>query len=135
MSILVVGSVAYDSVETPFGKAENVLGGSASYFSAAASFFTPVNMVAVVGKDFKFDDLSFIKDRGADISGIKSEEGETFRWGGRYHYNMNERDTLYTHLNVFENFDPEIPETYKDSKYLYNNPGLARRLNPSVSLI
>lgn len=119
MSILVVGSVAYDSVETPFGKAKDILGGSASYFSAAASFFAPVNIVAVVGKDFRFNEFDFIVKRGVNIDGIKIENGETFKWGGRYHYDMNKRDTLYTHLNVFESFDPVIPETYQNSEYVF----------------
>ena len=119
MSILVVGSVAYDSVETPFGKVKDILGGSASYFSAAATFFAPVNIVAVVGKDFSFSEFDFIIERGANTDGIKIEDGETFKWGGRYHYNMNNRDTLYTHLNVFENFDPVIPDAYKNSEFVF----------------
>jgi len=119
MSILVVGSVVYDSVETPFGKVKDVLGGSASYFSAAALFFTTVKMVAVVGKDFNFDEFEFLKEKGLDMEGVKIEEGKTFRWGGRYHKNMNYRDTLYTYLNVFENFSPEIPKTYADTKFVF----------------
>jgi len=119
MSILVVGSVAYDSVETPFGKVTNALGGSALYFSSAAHFFSPVKIVAVVGKDFEFDKINFLKEKNVDFDGLLIEEGKTFRWGGRYHPEMNLRDTLYTELNVFENFNPIIPEHYKSSKYIF----------------
>ncbi len=119
MSVLVVGSVAYDSVETPFGKADNALGGSAVYFSAAASFFSPVRLVAVVGEDFNMSDLDFLVDRNVDLSGLRIEPGQTFRWGGKYLYDLNTRETLYTHLNVFENFAPELPAQYRDSNYIF----------------
>jgi sugar/nucleoside kinase (ribokinase family) len=110
MSLLVVGSIAYDDIETPFGKANNSPGGSALYFSAAASLFIPVNVVGVVGDDFKFSDIEFLSKRKVDFGGIKKESGKTFRWGGKYQKNMNLRDTLYTNLNVFENFNPIIPD-------------------------
>ena len=104
MSLLVVGSVALDSVETPFGLKEEVLGGSASYFSTAASFFTPVQMVAVVGEDFPPAHLEFLDKRGVDISGVSHEKGRTFRWKGRYGWQLNEAETLDTQLNVFQSF-------------------------------
>ncbi len=119
MSILVVGSIAYDSVETPYGKAENALGGSGLYFSAAASLFSPVNVVGVIGSDFDTNALDFLIKRNVNFDGLYTESGETFRWGGRYHSNMNQRDTLYTYLNVFENFQPVIPNQYKNSKYVF----------------
>ena len=119
MSILVVGSIALDTVETPYGKVKDSPGGSALYFSAAASFFAPVNMVGVVGEDFDFSLIDFLKTRQVDFSGLKVEKGETFRWGGRYHDNMNSRDTLFTYLNVFETFNPVIPENYRNSKFVF----------------
>jgi len=118
MSVLVVGSVAYDSVETPTAKVEDALGGSAMFFSAAASFFAPVRLVAVVGDDFG-DELAFLEQRGIDLRGLIREKGKTFRWGGRYLQNMNDRETLYTHLNVFETFNPVIPKEYQDSEYVF----------------
>ncbi len=119
MSILVVGSIALDSVETPFGVAEDSPGGSALYFSSAASYFAPVNVVGVVGQDFQFNIIDFLKERNVDLGGVYVENGETFRWGGKYHENMNIRDTLYTHLNVFENFKPDIPTSYQNSKFVF----------------
>lgn len=119
MSILVVGSVAYDSVETPAGKVDDALGGSALYFSAAAHFFAPVNVVGVVGKDFAFADIEFLKQHEVDMDGLVVEDGETFRWGGKYHPNLDDRDTLYTYLNVFENFKPVIPENYRKSRFVF----------------
>jgi len=119
MSILVVGSVALDTVETQYGSVDNSPGGSALYFSAAASFFAPVNVVGVVGSDFNFSDIEFLKFRNVDLSGLYMEEGKTFRWGGRYHVDVNKRDTLFTDLNVFQNFKPNIPESYRDSKYIF----------------
>lgn len=119
MSILVVGSVAYDSVETPSGKATDVLGGSALYFSAAARFFSPVNVVGVVGKDFEFAKINFLKQQNVDLEGVAVDEGETFRWGGKYHPNLDDRDTLYTYLNVFESFRPVIPRNYRASKFVF----------------
>lgn len=119
MSILVVGSIAYDSIETPTGKMDDALGGSTIYFSAAASLFTDVNIVGVIGTDFNHDDISFLKNRRVDFEGMTVEEGKTFRWGGKYHKNMNQRDTLFTDLNVFETFDPTIPEAYKSSDYVF----------------
>ena len=117
MSILVVGSVAFDSIETPFGKVDDVLGGSATYFSTSASFFTDVNLVAVVGEDFPDEHRQMLVDRGIDLAGLKTAPGETFRWKGRYGFDLNEAHTLDTQLNVFETFKPEIPNSYKDAEY------------------
>ncbi|MGE5397912.1 MAG: PfkB family carbohydrate kinase [Chitinophagales bacterium] len=119
MSILVVGSVALDSVETPFGKADDILGGSATYFSTSASFFTDVNLVAVVGDDFPEEHIEFLKTKSIDTKGLVREKGNTFRWKGSYSYDMNEAHTLETHLNVFEKFRPLIPEEYTSSEYVF----------------
>jgi len=119
VSILVVGSIAYDSVETPFGKRENALGGSTIYFSSAAGIFAPVNIVGVVGDDFNHEDIAFLEDRQVNFDGMHRAEGKTFRWGGKYHANMNKRDTLFTDLNVFESFKPEIPRSHRDPRYLF----------------
>ncbi|MCK5306250.1 MAG: bifunctional hydroxymethylpyrimidine kinase/phosphomethylpyrimidine kinase [Candidatus Omnitrophica bacterium] len=119
MSLLVVGSVAYDSVETPFGKRSNVLGGSALFFSLAAGFFCPVNLVAVVGKDFCKKDIDFLKRKKINLNGLEIAEGKTFRWKGRYSADFNNRETIFTHLNVFENFNPILPEQYKKSGYVF----------------
>jgi len=119
MSILVVGSVALDSVETPLGKVKDALGGSATYFSASASYFTNVNVVAVVGDDFPFGEIDFLKDRGVNFDGLIKKQGKTFRWGGKYNFDLNQRETLFTHLNVFESFDPVLPEHYRDIPYVF----------------
>lgn len=119
MSILVVGSVALDDVETPHGSVKNSLGGSALYFGAAAGMFTSVDLVGVVGEDFDLRAIEFLKNRGVDFRGLTVEPGETFRWGGRYHADINKRDTLYTYLNVFENFQPAIPEHYRSDPLVF----------------
>jgi sugar/nucleoside kinase (ribokinase family) len=119
MSILCVGSVALDSVETPFGSAERVLGGSAVYFSAAATVFNPVQVVGVVGDDYPLADLSFLRERGADLSGIEEAPGESFFWSGRYHYDLNTRDTLETRLGVFADFQPKIPAGFRDARLVF----------------
>lgn len=119
LAILVVGSVALDSVETPFGKVEEAVGGSATFFSASASYFSPVNLVAVVGRDYPMDQIEFLKKRGVDFGGLQVVDGETFRWAGRYNYDLNRRDTIYTHLNVFQDFRPVIPEAYRDARYVF----------------
>lgn len=119
MSLLVVGSVAFDTVKTPFGVAEEVLGGSATYFSTAASYFTDVRMVAVVGDDFPEKHISFLKSRNVDVSGLQRSPGRTFRWRGEYGYDLSEAHTLETSLNVFETFRPEIPEKYKTSDVVF----------------
>ena len=119
MSLLVVGSMAYDSVETPFDKRDNALGGSAMFFSTAASYFSPVNLVAVVGTDFDQSDIDFLREKNVDLNGLTVEEGDTFRWGGKYLDNMIDRETLFTKLGVFEHFKPELPESYQQSDYIF----------------
>lgn len=119
MSILCVGSIALDSIETPFGRADRVLGGSGVYFTAAATLFSPVQLVGVVGDDYPLDDLAFLAERGADLSGIEQASGESFFWAGRYHYDLNTRDTLETRLGVFADFEPKIPESFRDARYVF----------------
>ncbi len=119
MSILVVGSIAFDNITTPSGTAENVLGGSGTYFALAASYFTDVRVVAVVGEDFTAEHESVLKKRGVDTRGIEHAKGKTFRWGGKYLDNLNDAKTDFTELNVFEKFQPRIPAEYKDSKFLF----------------
>ncbi len=119
MSILVVGSLALDSIETPFGKVHEVLGGSAVYFSVAARFFSDVSVVGVVGSDFPEEHITFLRDRGIDLGGLHQQEGKTFRWVGRYGYNLNEAQTLDTQLNVFETFRPNIPLQYRHAEYVF----------------
>jgi sugar/nucleoside kinase (ribokinase family) len=127
LKIVVVGSMAFDTVETPFGRAEEVIGGSACFFALAASFFAPVRIVAVVGEDFPKAELDFLRSRGIDLAGVEVVPGRTFRWAGRYHEDMNLRDTLDLQLNVFADFEPKLPEAYRDSDvcFLGNiQPGL-----------
>ena len=119
MDILVVGSVAFDTVETPFGRGDEVLGGSATYFSTSASFMTGVQLVAVVGEDFPEEPKDFLESRGIDLAGLQTRPGETFRWKGRYGYDLNEAHTLETHLNVFESFHPKLPEAFCTAKYVF----------------
>jgi sugar/nucleoside kinase (ribokinase family) len=119
MSLLAVGSVALDSVETPFGRREEVLGGSATYFSTCASFFGPVRLVAVVGEDFPDEHVTFLRERGVDLSGLARRPGRTFRWTGRYEFDLNQAHTLDTQLNVFADFRPELPEAYRDSTHVF----------------
>ena len=135
MNILVVGSIAYDTVKTPFGEVEEVLGGSASYFSVAASFFTTVRLVAAVGEDFRAEDRTVLERREIDLSGLRTEKGKTFRWSGEYGYNLNEAHTLATALNVFEHFQPKLPDSYSDSElvFLANiDPDLQRQVLEQV---
>src|SRR5436853_1516673 len=119
MSVLVVGSVALDSVETPFGKADDVLGGSATFFSASASLLTDVSVVGVVGSDYPIDKLEPLKKRGVDFSGLERAEGNSFRWRGRYRHDLNSAETLETHLGVFSHFSPKIPEKLKSCPYVF----------------
>lgn len=119
MTLLAVGSMAIDSVKTPFGERQESIGGSATYFSVSASFFTKVSLVAVIGDDFPSTELEFLKSRDVDLSGVEKTEGKTFRWKGEYHEDMNVAHTLDTQLNVFENFKPEIPSTLKNIDYLF----------------
>lgn len=119
MSLLVVGSVAFDSIKTPHGEAEGVLGGSATYFALTASYFAPVGVVAVVGEDFGADDLSVFTSRSIDIQGLERAKGKTFRWRGAYDGDMSEARTLETQLNVFEHFTPKIPAAYLGSEFVF----------------
>jgi sugar/nucleoside kinase (ribokinase family) len=119
MSIVAVGSIAFDSIATPSGRAENILGGSCTYFSLAASYFTDVRIVAVVGEDFTSEHEDVFRKRKIDTRGIEHANGQTFRWGGQYLENLNEAKTDFTELNVFEKFQPRIPREYMDSKFLF----------------
>lgn len=119
MSLLVVGTVALDSVKTPFGTVDNALGGSATYFSTSASYFTDVRLVAVVGEDFPKEHINFLKSKNVDIRGLEVQKGETFRWKGEYGYDLNEAHTLATHLNVLSTFKPKIADDYKDSDVVF----------------
>lgn len=119
IKLLVAGTVAYDSIETPFGKADNVLGGSALHFTNAASFFTDVGIVATVGSDFDMEGISFLRERSVDMSGIEVDHGKTFRWEGRYGYDLNQAITLKTELNVIETFKPKVPKDYRSAEFLF----------------
>ncbi|MEP7380072.1 MAG: PfkB family carbohydrate kinase [Gemmatimonadota bacterium] len=119
MSVLVVGSVALDSVETPFGKAEEVLGGSGTFFSASASHLTSVQLVGVVGSDFPVKKLAPLAARGVDLSGVEHGEGESFRWRGRYRHDLNSAETLETRLGVFSHFRPKIPEQFRRAPFVF----------------
>jgi sugar/nucleoside kinase (ribokinase family) len=119
MSVLVVGSVALDSVETPFGKAEDVLGGSANYFSASAAHQTPVQLVGVVGSDYPVEKLEPLRARGVDFAGLERAEGESFRWRGRYRHDLNSAETLETRLGVFSHFRPKLPDQFKSAEYVF----------------
>ncbi|HEX5178451.1 MAG TPA: PfkB family carbohydrate kinase [Gemmatimonadaceae bacterium] len=119
MTVLVVGSIALDSVETPFGRAENVLGGSAVFFAASASLLTDVQMVGVVGSDYPVDQLDVLAERGVDLTGIERAQGESFRWRGRYRHDLNTAETLETRLGVFSHFRPKIPEAFRDAPFVF----------------
>lgn len=119
MSLLVVGSVALDTVETPFGRAEDVLGGSATFFSAAASLFCPVQLVGVIGEDYPTDGLQFLADRGVNLEGLEKAAGESFRWAGVYSYDLNSRETLDTRLGVFADFAPRIPTSFRTADWVF----------------
>jgi sugar/nucleoside kinase (ribokinase family) len=119
MSILAVGSVAFDTIKTPFGQAEGIVGGSLTYFAIAASFFADVNLVAVVGEDFSEEHLAVFANRRIDLQGLQRAPGKTFRWGGEYSFNLNSRETLFTELNVFESFQPQLPEAYRQADIVY----------------
>src|ERR1700726_1552706 len=119
MSLLVVGSVAFDAVETPHGKVDRMLGGAATYFSVAASYFTHVNLVGIVGTDFTTKDESVFRGRRIDTQGLERADGKTFFWAGKYSENMNERTTLATELNVFAEFKPKLPAAYLTSTHIF----------------
>ncbi len=131
MSLLAVGTVAFDDIETPFGHAEMAIGGAATYITLAASFFTEnINLVSVIGDDFPEEELNFMRSRGINTDGLQVKSGEkSFFWAGRYHYDMNERDTLDTQLNVLAEFDPQLPETYRKPQFV-----MLGNLTPSVQM-
>jgi len=129
MDLVVVGSVGLDDVETPSGKVERALGGSAIYFSLTASLLTRVGFVGVVGEDFPDDGIELLQTSGVDIRGLERAPGKTFRWSGRYHADLNRRDTLLTELNCFEHFQPKLPADYREAKYLFLG-----NIHPSLQL-
>ena len=131
MSLLTVGTVAFDSIETPYGKADRVVGGACTYISLSASYFTKdINLVSVVGDDFPDAELKYMKKKGINLEGLQIKEGEkSFFWAGKYHDNMNQRYTLATELNVLADFNPVLPESYKDSKYL-----MLGNLTPAIQM-
>jgi len=119
MSLLVVGSIALDTVETPFGRVDDAVGGTAVYCGVGASYFTSVRLVGVAGQDFPETELDVLRQRGIDLKGVEIKSGESFRWGGKYGLDLNTRETLFTHLNVFEAFKPSLPDRYRDTPYVF----------------
>jgi sugar/nucleoside kinase (ribokinase family) len=119
VGILAVGSVAFDTIKTPFGQADDIVGGSLTYFALAASYFTDVSLVAVVGEDFGEEHLAIFANRRIDLQGLQRAPGKTFRWGGEYSFNLNSRETLFTELNVFESFQPELRATHRQADLVY----------------
>ncbi|MFP6583942.1 MAG: PfkB family carbohydrate kinase [Candidatus Hydrogenedentota bacterium] len=129
MSVTVVGSVALDTVDTPSGENIEGLGGAATFFSLAASNFTDVNLVGVIGTDFPEEHIELLRSKGINLEGLEQVEGKTFRWKGHYHDNLNVRDTLETHLNVFETFEPKLPDIAKNAPYLFLG-----NIHPSIQM-
>src|SRR5215471_14848682 len=119
MTILAVGSIAFDTIKTPFGEVNDMLGGSLTYFALSASFFTDVNLVAVVGDDFGDAQLATFKGRRIDLQGLEHANGKTFRWGGEYSFNLNSRETLFTDLNVFDGFRPKLPDSFRAANIVF----------------
>ena len=131
MSLLVVGSVAFDGIETPFGKTDRTLGGAATYFALAASLLSPVRLVAVVGEDFNHEHEALLRSRRIDLAGLERSAGRSFFWAGRYSDDLRHRETLLTELNVFASFQPKLPESYRDSRFVFLgniDPSLQRRV-------
>lgn len=136
MSLVVVGSLAYDAVETPHGKIDRMLGGACTYISLAASFFTPVSIVGVVGADFAEEDVKLLTSKGINVEGMERVPGKTFFWSGVYSQDMNERTTLVTDLNVFADFDPKLPASYRGKPYLFLGniqPGLQKNIRGQMN--
>jgi sugar/nucleoside kinase (ribokinase family) len=136
MSLVVVGSVAYDGIETPHGKVDRILGGAATYIALAASYFTKPQLVAIVGDDFAQEDVDFLTAHGLDLEGVQRVPGKSFFWAGVYSHDMNERTTLVTELNVFADFDPQLPAAYRDMPYLLLGniqPALQRSVRAQMS--
>jgi cytidine kinase len=120
MSLLVIGTVAYDSIESPYGNAPDTLGGSGTYFASSASFYTPTQVVGVVGADFDLQELDYLRAQGVDFEGLEVDaDGKTFRWGGKYMEDVNQRETLFTDLNVLETFSPKLPESYRQTDIVF----------------
>src|SRR5690242_19787071 len=119
VALLVVGSVAYDGIESPYGRVERTLGGAATYFAVSASFFSTVHLVGIVGDDFTDTDAAIFRDKKIDCEGLVRTAGKTFFWAGKYSENLNDRTTLTTELNVFAEFKPKLPEKYRESKYVF----------------
>jgi len=119
MSLLVIGSLGLDTVETPFGAVQDAIGGTAVYCSVAASHFAKVNLVGIVGEDFPKEEIAFLSRRGVDVEGLEIKSGKSFCWGGKYGFDLNSRETLFTHLNVFETFNPRLPEKYRDTPFVF----------------
>src|SRR4051794_6381953 len=135
MSLIVVGSVAYDAVETPHGKVDRLLGGACTYISLAAGYFTRVRIVGIVGEDFAQEDLDFLASRNIDVEGLDRVPGKTFFWSGKYSDDMNDRETLRTDLNVFADFQPKLPQSYRDEPYLLLGniqPGLQKNVREQM---
>jgi sugar/nucleoside kinase (ribokinase family) len=135
--VLIVGSVAYDSVRTPFGEVTEVLGGAASYASVSASFFSPVRLVGVVGEDFKYEHVAQLAHRDINLAGLRRTPGKTFRWKGYYEYDLNQAHTTATELNVFQDFQPDLPAEYRDSPFVFLaniDPGLQLSVVDQVRL-
>ena len=119
MSLLVVGALAYDTVETPSGRVDDILGGAATYFAVGAAFFGPVRLVGVVGEDFKHEHRKLLLDQGVNLDGLETRPGKTFRWAGRYAGDMNVAQTMATHLNVLDGYEPKVPKAFRDSKFVF----------------
>jgi sugar/nucleoside kinase (ribokinase family) len=138
MSLIVVGSVAYDGVETPHGKVDRMLGGAATYIALSAAYFTQVGIVGIVGDDFAQEDYDLLSSRGFDLTGLERVPGKTFFWQGKYSDDMNERETLRTDLNVFAGFDPKLPDCYRNEPYLFLGniqPALQRNVRSQMSQV
>src|SRR4051812_13424155 len=134
-AILAVGSLAFDSIRTPSGNVDRILGGSANYFSISASFFTNLNLVGIVGQDFPKQHLDVLRARGIDLEGLEIAKGETFHWVGEYGTDLNEAKTLSTCLNVFEHFNPKLPSNYRDNRYIFLaniDPDLQRSVHSQI---
>jgi len=129
LSIVAVGSIAFDTIKTPFGEARDIVGGALTYFAVSASFFTEVKPVAVVGEDFDDAAMSVFAGRAIDLQGIEHAKGKSFRWGAEYSYNLNARETLFTELNVFEQFSPRLPESYRRADIVFLG-----NIHPSLQL-
>jgi len=137
MSLLVVGSVAFDAIESPYGKVDRIIGGAATYFAVAASFFTHVNLVGIVGDDFSAIDAAIFKNRKIDTAGLERAAGKSFFWSGKYSQHLNERETLITELNVFADFNPKLPQTFRTPNTFFSptSPLICKEASSSRSKV